>query len=638
VWTDVPALQERATTTLAARPVAAGFGIGFALSGGLGASNGGYWPSAWAWLALAGGWSILVAVALRAEIALGTAAKLFVAALAAFALWTLASGAWSSSAGRSGYEFQRAAAYTVAVLALVIVVRARATTGLLAGSWAGISLVSLYALGTRLFPERLGIFDPTSGYRLSSPLGYSNALGIYAVLGALLATGLAVHARLVALRSLAAASLLVLVPTLYFTFSRGASIALVLGLLVAVAVDVERLRYIATLIPTAAFTAIAVAVSSHADALTHTGAPLATASREGHRIAFLLVVLALLSASCTAGICVVERRISVAAPLRRAFAYALLAIAIAVPSVVLVRAGGPLSLADRAARDFRGPTTTDPNLNLRLLSFSGNARVDEWRVALRSFRDHPLHGTGAGTYEEYWALERPSLLKVRDAHSLYFEVLGELGIVGLVLVLGFAGVPLVALVRARRQRLVPAATAVFAAWAFHAGIDWDWEMPAVTLTAFLAGIVGIVAFDRAPAAAPSRRRRAAAVAAAAVFSAVAVVAVAGNTALTHAWNAAGDGDWAASASAARTARRWLPWSALPLQALAEADLALGRPGPAARAARAGIAKDPRNWQLWFDLALAVRGRSRVAAARVALRLNPRSPELAADSSILGLGG
>jgi hypothetical protein len=56
----------------------------------------------------------------------------------------------------------------------------------------------------------------------------------------------------------------------------------------------------------------------------------------------------------------------------------------------------------------------------------------------------------------------------------------------------------------RLYRVYPAAAtgpaAVLAAFAIHAGLDWDWEMPAVTLLALLVAAAAITwSEDRPPA-------------------------------------------------------------------------------------------------------------------------------------------
>jgi O-antigen ligase len=72
-------------------------------------------------------------------------------------------------------------------------------------------------------------------------------------------------------------------------------------------------------------------------------------------------------------------------------------------------------------------------------------------------------------------------------HSLYLEVLSELGIVGALILAAFVGATIVGMVAVRRRPGVlgagaaAAAGAAWATWLVHAGIDWDWQMPALTL-------------------------------------------------------------------------------------------------------------------------------------------------------------
>jgi len=140
------------------------------------------------------------------------------------------------------------------------------------------------------------------------------------------------------------------------------------------------------------------------------------------------------------------------------------------------------------------------------------ARGAYWNVAWRVVKDEPLRGTGAGTYDLAWAAwgDLSRWQGVLDAHSLYIETLAELGIVGLALLPALVA-PLVEGLRASR----PSASLVAGlgggtTFLLHAGLDWDWEMPAVTI----AGIACLVC-SLDPARRPiriGRRLRAAALA------------------------------------------------------------------------------------------------------------------------------
>src|SRR5919201_1930224 len=78
---------------------------------------------------------------------------------------------------------------------------------------------------------------------------------------------------------------------------------------------------------------------------------------------------------------------------------------------------------------------------------------------------------------------RPARWKVRNAHNLYLETLAELGPVGLGVLVVALGLPLAAAVRARRRALAGAAAGAYVAFVVHASVDWDWQMPAVPVTA-----------------------------------------------------------------------------------------------------------------------------------------------------------
>jgi O-antigen ligase len=165
-----------------------------------------------------------------------------------------------------------------------------------------------------------------------------------------------------------------------------------------------------------------------------------------------------------------------------------------------------------AAGTDHGPTATPRfgETSSRLAS-TGSNRYDYWDVALSTAVDNPLYGVGSGGFGTEWLEHRDIDEVVRDAHSLYLETLAELGIVGLAfLVMLFCGIAACA-----REAyfvdpsLAAGPIAALTAFALHAGIDWDWEMPALTLIAFtLAGVLvsrAGAAFARAEG---SRRRHA----------------------------------------------------------------------------------------------------------------------------------
>jgi O-antigen ligase len=124
-----------------------------------------------------------------------------------------------------------------------------------------------------------------------------------------------------------------------------------------------------------------------------------------------------------------------------------------------------------------------PTSKERLTTLTTN-RGAYWRVALGSLEAHPLTGVGAGSFVVEWRRERTSDEFARDAHSLYLETLGELGLVGGALLIALLAALILGVARRIRDRadpVAPVAAACLAAWLVHLGLDWTWEFPAVTL-------------------------------------------------------------------------------------------------------------------------------------------------------------
>jgi hypothetical protein len=595
----------------------------------LGAAGGGYFPSSWGWLELlvlvVAVWAIAgggIAVPTRGE-AVFLGAFVLLAALAA----------------RSDVnEAARTVLYVTSAAVTAMVVRRRSAFSVPVGILGGATAIAAYSLGTRLFPDRIGTFDSIARYRLSTPIGYWNALGLLCALAVLLAVALAASAD----TPLRAAAAGVTVPpaaaALYFTFSRGSWLALAIGLAVGIALDPRRLRLSTFAAALAAPAGIAVWLGSRSSALTHQHATLARAAHDGHRLAAIVVCLAVLAGALAAVLTFARRRVALPAAAQRGYAALLFAAALVAIGAALARADGPAGLAARAWNSFAAaPPQTQVDLRKRLFSFSGNGRADLFRAALDDGRAHPLLGSGAGSYESYWLANRSSVLKVRDAHSLYLETFAELGIVGLILLVVALGAPLVAAIGARRRPGVAAIAGAYVAYLVHAGFDWDWEVPAVTLAALLTG-VALLAFARSEddeRRTISPRARNVLLAGAAVVGTSAFVFLVGQMQLSRAAAAADSARWTQAEAAARSASHWLPWSTEPERRLGEAQLAQGQRTAARVSFGKALSKDDGDWSLWLDLARASTGKVQAVALAHASRLNPRSPEIAELDAELG---
>ena len=337
-----------------------------------------------------------------------------------------------------------------------------------------------------------GAYDPSSGYQLAEPLGYWNALGILTALAILLAGAFAAHGGRLATRVARSgdrSSSCCRRST--SPFSRGALVALVVGAIVQIA---GRRAPGAAARDGCSWSArlplLAVILASRYHALTTAGDSLTTAQREGHELATILVALTLVAAAGAVVLELAERRLRFSARAGRLLVAGVAAATLLVVLGALAAAGGPVDVVERASDSFgRSPPPGDGDLQRRLLSASGNGRSDYWRVARTMVRDEPLLGTGAGSFEARWFRERSVAFHARDAHNLYLETLAELGPVGLALLLASLALPLLALPAVRGFAYAPAAVGAYVAYLVHAGVDWDWEVPAVTVPAIFCAAV-----------------------------------------------------------------------------------------------------------------------------------------------------
>src|SRR5215469_3078707 len=112
---------------------------------------------------------------------------------------------------------------------------------MLGGVAAAATVISLYALITKVFPATLNAGEQLA--RLRAPFDYWNAVGVMAAMGipACLWAG-ARRERALALRTLTVPALAILTAALVLSYSRGALIAVIIGVAVWFALVPLRLR------------------------------------------------------------------------------------------------------------------------------------------------------------------------------------------------------------------------------------------------------------------------------------------------------------------------------------------------------------------------------------------------------------
>ena len=589
-------------------------------------SSGGYFPADHGLLILGFALVALAAVLVCDELPTDRRTLVLVCALTGLALWQLLSILWSPTATWPVLEAERSLVYATAAAALAFVVTRERVAALLFGMVVGVGIVSVYAVATRLFPERVGgSYDPSAGYQLAEPIGYWNALGLLLVMGILIGLGLGLEAT-TPKKTAVGALLVPMLVALYFTFSRGSVGALALGLVVLLGLRPRVALGVATLLVAPV---LAVLLASRSTALTQAGQPLSEAQAQGERLAVIVVVL-----SAVGGLVALaqprlsERLVPGWSVGKRALLVSCVIATGALVAVSTIRAGSPTAVVTGGLGAFRDePRAETGSLDRRLLSVSGHGRADYWRVAARMVERDPLLGDGAGGFERRWMQERPAAHNARDAHNLYLESLAELGPIGVGLILLALVIPVLAVGRARSTALGAAVAAAYLAFLVHAAVDWDWELPVLVVTALACGVALLALTGDGRSLQLTPLSRALLIAPLVVAIGVALVAHVGNRAVAEAAAALEHGDTAGAESAARRARTWAPWSHEPWQLLGEAQLAERHDAAARMSLAQAIRRAPEEWRPWFDLAIVTDGPRREEAVTRARDLNPLSDEI-----------
>jgi O-antigen ligase len=425
-------------------------------------------------------WAIVVVVALVAPQPLPRSlpGRLSLLGLALLTALVGLSITWAPLKGGALSDFERLLLYLAVFAAAIALMRPRGIALLVEPLLAlGSVVVVGYGLSERLLPGVLEFQRSASaGGRLQQPLTYWNAMGALAAIGAVLCVRIAGDSRRpLAMRAAAAACTAPLGFGLWLTFSRGALAAVGVGLVaLVIAVPLRpQLRSLAiglaVAVPAAAATAGLDGVRSYAGSLSH---------REKQGLAMLALLLVLMAAAAVAQVLAARRERADEAALRLPRRTALVAgLAVVAAAAALVAAG----------IHERHPSTPAFGATTQRLGSVESNRYEYWRVALEVFADHPIAGDGARSFQVDWLAKRKIADAARDAHSLYIETAAELGILGLICLGLFLGGAGVAAARAWRLDAAMAAGPIAAccAWLVHAGLDWDWEMPGVSLLALV---------------------------------------------------------------------------------------------------------------------------------------------------------
>ncbi len=552
-----------------------------------------------------GGASILVALVFAATRPLPGGLLPF-APLAALAVWSALSIAWSIEPDRSWAYANRGFVYLA--FALVGAFAADRIRELFFGLAAILGAVCAWSLAGKVLPWLYSDYERIA--RLRAPIGYWNGL---ALLGAIaLPIGLCLATRRRVLGTLLVYGWIVVIA---LTFSRGGAIVAVLVVVAWMVLSRAWVEALATLVSAGAPAAAAIAVGFSLAGITSDGQSHSTRASDG-----LIFGLALLAG---AGVAALLARVPPPEPSAAVRRAGLALVAVVAAAALVVGATQAGSWWD----SFTSPTQTElPNTPSRFAETGSNYRWLWWKQAWHGWEEHRVAGTGAGSFHFTNLRYRTSSVdQAIEPHSLPVQFLSETGVVGLLLfVVAGAG-----LVGAARRRPGPQLALALAlpAYLVHGLIDIDWDFPAVSAPVFL--IAGAVAAR--PAAA--RRLSAPAVL---MLAGVALAVVCsffavwlGDRWTGQAYEASFDRP-AGAVALAKRARSVNPLSVDPLFAQALAEQSRGNLGAALGLLQEATRIQPENKETWYSLGefdLVVRRCPRAALPELDrfTQLDPQNP-------------
>ncbi len=357
--------------------------------------------------------------------------------LGAFAALSAVSIVWSVQPDESWRDAGRLLAYSGVFAAAVLGARVLPLRwpAILGGIVLSSVVVCGYVLLTKSLPNHFAAANEYA--RLKEPYGYWNALGLTAAMGAVACMWLGARRSGHALVSaLSYPAMGVLLLTLLLAYSRGALVALALGLVLWFAVVPLRLRGAAVLIAGGVAAGAIAAWDFKNPALSSETRPLAEATRAGHELGALVIAMVVLLTLLGVAVAFATSRRAPNPESRRRAGTVLLAllgllILVAVGALAHSRRG----LTGTISHDFQTLTDTHakvPNTPGRLTAIA-SVRAQYWDEALKVWKAHPALGVGADGYDVARLRYLRSPLPAKHAHGYIVQTLADLGLIGLAL-------------------------------------------------------------------------------------------------------------------------------------------------------------------------------------------------------------
>jgi hypothetical protein len=421
----------------------------------------------------------------------------------AFAVYTALSITWSLMPNDSWLQGNQMIAYLAALaggLALGRLAPDRWSALLIGIAVAAIAL-SGWSLLTKVFPAALAADELYA--RLRPPSDYWNSVGLTAALGIppllWLASRRSGHS---AINALAWPGLGFVIVCMLLSYSRGALLAVALGLAVWFAFVPLRLRALIALASVTVVTLPIVAWAFAQDGLATDGATMALRVDAGQGLGALLLLMAV--GLTVAGLAVgflSDVKTPSSAIRARASRTLIVALAVVPAVAVLMLANAPGGIDGQVSKAWKqatDPAVSGPSNDAKRLTETSSGRARYWREAMKVHAQAPWLGTGAGAYGTLRLRYRVDQRNVQHAHGFVVQTLADLGWVGLALALFTTGAWIRSAARAAGMRrkdrglhwdaervgIATLATVVLV-FGIHSTVDWTWFVPANALPALI---------------------------------------------------------------------------------------------------------------------------------------------------------
>lgn len=404
---------------------------------------------------------------------------------------------WTVSEIETLKEILRSSMYLVAFLMVLAALSSERQGGpMMDAAVLVVTAVAGYGLLQKISPIEYPV-SSVDGVSVDSTLDYPNTLAAILGMGVVLALVRLTQSRNVAVRGMLAALVLAFIATLYLTASRGGIVSLGVAVILMIVLSNHRLQMVANLLLLSVPGAWLVWRMQGLETLRQAGATDEQKVAAGLELRTDLVIALGAAFVLQCGYALFVNRYEITSQARRVIGGLFLAGAMVAvfggALLVVNQYGGVGKTYDALSSGPQG----EESAGQRLASVSIGFREDYWKVAWEEWREYPLTGTGAGTFQYTWLRERPVDTGVKQVHNLYLEQGTETGLFAFLAMVGFAGLLVGYTARetfrssGHRRLLLSGLVAAEVIYLLSSVIEWHWYVPPSTLFFFILSAVAV---------------------------------------------------------------------------------------------------------------------------------------------------